>query len=100
MIKMRNNYVQSGVIVQQMKQWCSCYNQSLSGRLLGVELDYLVYFVSHLGTLYLNVTETLHVIKCFLGGPRGVAKILWSPPLVGGFGDSVPEAKNRCKISL
>ena len=42
-MKMRNNQVQRGVIVQQMEQRWSCYNQSPSGRLLGVEPDYLLY---------------------------------------------------------
>jgi len=39
-MKMRNSQVQIGVIVQQMKQRWSYYNQSPSGRLLGVEPDY------------------------------------------------------------
>jgi len=41
--KMRNSQVSSGVIVRKMKQQWSFYNQSPSGRLLGVEPDSLLY---------------------------------------------------------
>jgi len=41
--KVRNNQVQSGIVVQPMKQWWSCFNQYPSGRLLGVEPGYLLY---------------------------------------------------------
>ena len=99
-MKMRNSQVQRGVIVQQMKQRWSCYNQCPSGRLLGVEPDYLVYFVSQFWTLFLNGAATLPVIKHCLGDPRRAVATLWSPPLAGGFWGSAPKAKNICKIAL
>ena len=129
-MKMRNNQVQRGVIFQQMKQRWSCYNQSPSGRLLGVEPDYLVYFVFSVGPLYLKGAATPPVIvHAAMGGPGGVgafwsppppgegfrgqrfseppprrgfpgAASFQSPPPAGVFGGSAPEAKNRCKISL
>jgi len=43
MKKMRNSQVQTGVTIQQMKQWWNCCNQSPSGRFLDVEHDYLRY---------------------------------------------------------
>ena len=100
-MKMRNNQVQRGVIVQQMKQRWSCYNQSPSGGLLGVEPDYLLYFVLGHWTHVLNGVTTLPVIVHCLGGPGGATVTLWSTPsLAGGFRGSTSEAKNKCKIVL
>ena len=63
-MKMRNSQVQRGVIVQLMMQWWSCYNHSPSGRLLGVEHDYLEVFVS---------------AGC-------IPQVIYTPPHVGGCG--------------
>ena len=101
MKKMRNNQVQSGVIVQQMKQRWSCYNQSPSGRLLGVEPDYLLYSkVSPNWTPVQNGTATPPVKYFLQGASRGVTVTFREPPLAGGFGGSAPEAKNKRKIAL
>jgi hypothetical protein len=69
-MKMRNSQVQRGVIVQQMKQRWSCYNHSPSGRLLGVEHDYLEVFVSA-GCIPQEVCTPLHAGGCGGGPPRG-----------------------------
>lgn len=70
-MKMRNSQVQRGVIVQQMKQRWSCYNQSPSGRLLGVEPVYIPYLEASLHwTPVHNGAETLP-IGSPLGGSAG-----------------------------
>jgi len=101
MKKMRNNQVQSGVIIQQMKQQWSFYNQSPSGRLLGVELDYLLYSeVSLLWTLIRNAAATLP-IKCTPPeGSKAGSNDYLEPPSWWGIGGSATEDKNRCKITL
>ena len=85
-MKMRNSQVQRGVIVQQMEQRWSCYNQSPSGRLLGVEPDYL---------LYSKVSP--HRTPVRNGGGNAARKIF---AVSGVRGGGAPEAKNNCKISL
>jgi len=105
-MKMRNNEVQRGVIVQQMKQQWSCYNHSPSGRLLGVDNDYLEVFVSA-GCISQEVCTPLHAggaggtcppagvwggLSPSVGGSRGQQ----SPS--GGFRGSAPKLKNKCKL--
>ena len=61
----------------------------------------ILFILYHsIGPMYLNGVTMPPVVKNCLGGPRGAVVTLWSPPLVGGFGGSAPEAKNRCKIAL
>ena len=101
-MKMRNSQVQRGVIVQQMEQRWSCYNQSPSGRLLGVEPDYLLYSkVPPLWTPVQNGGGNAARKIFAAGGVQGGATATFgSPPLAGVFGGSAPEAKNSCKIAL
>jgi len=65
-----------------MKQWWSCYNQSPSGRLLGVELDYLLYSKVSAGCIPQEDYTPLHVRGDLspLQGSRGA-----NSPLAGGF---------------
>ena len=89
-MKMRNNQVQRGVIVQKMKQRWRCYNHSPSVRALSVEHDCLEVFVSA-GCIPQEVCTPLHVTgvrggtcpPC--GGPQGVI-----PPGWGVWGPAVP----------
>ena len=68
--------------------------------MLGVEPDYLLYFVSQHWTPILNGAATPLVILHCLGGPWGGGCDFMEPPLVGGFEGSAPKAKNMCKIAL
>ena len=96
-MKMRNRQVQKGVIVQQMKQRWSYYNHSPSGRLLGVEHDYLEVFVSA-GCILQEDCTPIHVGGCggdlspSAGGSRG------QQSLDGGFKGNTLEAKKICKL--
>ena len=47
---------------------------------MGVEPDYLLYFLSQRWTPILNEVATPTVIERYLGGPRGEVATLWSPP--------------------
>ena len=100
-MKMRNSQVQRGVIVQQMEQRWSCYNQSPSGRLLGVEPDYLLYskVPPHWTPVQNGGGNAARKIFA-VGGSGGAATTFRSTPLAGGFGGSALEAKNSYKIVL
>ena len=78
-MKMRNSQVQRGVIVQQMEQQWSCYNQSPSGRLLGVEPDYLLY--SKVPPLWTPVQN---------GGGNAARKIFAAGGVQGGAAVKLP----------
>jgi len=99
MKKMRNIQVQSGVIVQQMKQQWSFYNQSPSGRLLGVVPNYLMYSKVFLHWTQICNGATTPPIKYFLqGGPRGTIATFGRPPLVGVSGATPPKLKIDVKL--
>jgi len=102
MMKMRNSQVQRGVIAQQMEQRWSCYNQSPSGRFLGMELDYLLY--SNVPPQWTPVQNGGGNTTCKIFTARGVQggqpRPLGAPPWGGGFEGSALEAKNSCKIAL
>jgi len=101
MMKMRKSQVQRGVIVQQMEQRWSCYNQSPSGRLLGVEPDYLLYskVLLHWTPVQNGGNNATHKIFAARRVQRGRQRLLGAPP-GGGFRGQCPEAKNSCKIAL
>jgi len=92
-MKMRNSQFQRGVIVQQMEQQWSCYNQSPSGRLLGVEPDYLLYsnVLPHWTPVQNGGGNAAHKIFA-VGGPGGGGRDLWEPPPGGGFRGNAPQS--------
>ena len=95
-MKMRNSQVQRGFIVQQMEQRWSCYNQSPSGRLLGVEPDYILYSkVSPHWILVLNRVTTPPVKYSLQGG---WLQPLGSPPWRGVSGAAPPKLKTAVKL--
>jgi len=72
MMKIRNNQVQSEAIVQQMKEQWIFYNQSPSGRLLGVELDYLLHLEVSPHWTPVPKVAAMPPVKCTLqGGSKG-----------------------------
>jgi hypothetical protein len=99
-MKMRNSQVQRGVIVQQMEQRWSCYNQSPSGRLLGVEPDYLLYskVPPHWTPVQNGGGNAARKIFAAGGVQGGRLRPLGAPPWRGVSGAAPPKLKTAVKL--